>query len=117
MTSYIIAIAVKTVNDHFTEWFTIATFTPVVYLLLKKRKQGLIQKWLSQLLLKKRSKEIDKSKFGGRLSLSLLLALGLGLAFGFLITWQLGLVIGLGGLLLGFLVVFKPQHHHEPPVF
>lgn len=117
MISYIIAIAGKTVNDHFTEWFTIATFTPVVYLLLRKRKQGLIQKWSYELLLKKPSKEINKNKFGVRLLKSLLLALGLGLAFGFLITWQLGLAVGLGGLLLGLLVAFKPQHRHEPPVF
>lgn len=117
MTSYFIAIAGKTVNDHSAEWLTIATFTPVVYLLLRKRKQGLGQKWLSELLLKRQPKEKNKTRSGGRLLKSLLLALGLGLAFGFLITWRLGLAIGLGALLLGLLVVFRPQYRHDPTVF
>lgn len=110
MISYIIAIVVKTVKDHSIEWLTIATLTPVAYLLFKKRKLNLNERWVTRFFLKHQLKknEIDKNKFGGRLLLSLLLALGLGLLFG-LINLGLGIAIGLGGLLLGLLVVFRPR--------
>ena len=106
MISSIIAVAVQTSNDHSAEWLTIATLSPVLYLLLKKRKQGSIQKWIRGLLIKK-NKKIDKTKPGGRLLLSLLLALGLGLLFSLVSTWELAVVVGLGGFLLGILIVFK----------
>ena|ERR1051326_7458336 len=114
-----IAIVVQAAKGHSIEWLSIATLTPAVYLLLKKRKQTVIQKWMTQLFMKQhlKNKGIDKNKFGGRLLLSLLLGLGFGLAFGFLITWALGVAIGLGGLILGLLVVFKPKRTHHPEIF
>jgi hypothetical protein len=106
MISFIIAIAMQTTKDHSSEWLTIATLAPVVYLLLKKRNQGLIQNWITRLLIKK-NKKIDRDKPGGRLLLSILLALGLGLLFSLVSTWELAVAVGLGGFLLGLIVVFK----------
>ena len=106
MIFFIIAIARQTTKDHSSEWLTIATLAPVVYLLLKKRNQGLIQNWITRSLIKK-NKKIDRDKPGGRLLLSILLALGLGLLFSLVSTWELAVVVGLGGFLLGILVVFK----------
>jgi hypothetical protein len=115
----IISISVKTVKDHSIEWLNIVALTPVVYLLLKTRKQGFIQKWISRLLLKRQLKDrpIDKTKPRRRIFLSLLLALGLGLLFTLVTAWPAAVAVGIGAFLLGMLVIFKPVRRHHPEIF
>ena len=115
----IIAIAAKTAEDHSVEWLSIATLVPVAYLLLKKRKQGFIQKWISRLLLKRQLKEeaTDKTKPRRRIFLSLLLALGLGLLFTLVTAWPAAVAVGVAAFLLGILVIFKPVRRYHPEVF